>query len=102
MNSVERFKAAWDETPATLLGCSRKEQMEWHYKAMYQLGLRDVNRWTKVRSVTNWIGAVLMAYWGLGTVGMAFFYFPATGSFPEHYKRENAREYARAHGGDVW
>jgi hypothetical protein len=101
LNSIERFKAAWDETPATLLGCSRKEQMEWQWKAMYQLGLRDVNRWTKLRSVFNWIFLFLFAYAGANTFGMAFVVFPAIG-LPDHFKRENAREYARAHGGDVW
>ena len=102
MGSIERFKAAWDETPLTLMGASRKEATEWHFKAMYQLGIRDVSRFSKVRSVTNWIFAVILAYVGYNTIGITFFYYPAMGQWPEYGKRENAREYARAHGGDVW
>ncbi len=101
LNSIERFKIAWDEMPLTMMGMSRKEQNAWHWKAMYQLGLRDVNRLTKGRVIFNWIYFVLFAYLGINTFCMSFIYMPALG-WPEHFKRENAREYARAHGGDVW
>jgi hypothetical protein len=105
MNSVERFKAAWDETPFTMLGMSRKEQNEWHWKAMYQLGLRDVNRWTKLRSISNWIFLFLFAYVGSQTFFAMFIYMPIVGGpsgMPDSWKREHSRESARARGSDVW
>ncbi|KEG12622.1 cytochrome c oxidase VIII (COX VIII) [Trypanosoma grayi] len=102
MHSLERFKAAWDETPIHLLGASRKEAFEWHWKCMYQLGLRDTTRMTKLRVVMNWGALFSFLYLTYISVFYASFYHVYFEDWPEEFKRENARAYAQSKGGDVW
>ncbi|EPY43700.1 cytochrome c oxidase VIII (COX VIII) [Angomonas deanei] len=102
MHSVDRYKAAWDEIPLHMLGWSRKQTYEWYWKAYYQLGLRDPSRMTKLRSLINWGAAFSFLYITYVSFFYATFYHIYMQDWPEHFKRENAREYALAHGGDVW
>lgn len=102
MHSIDRFKAAWDDIPLHLLGASHKERFEWHWRMMYQLGLRDTYRSTKMRTVLNWATLFSFVYLLYGSVYYTTFYHVYYQDWPEEFKRENAREYALAHGGDVW
>lgn len=102
MHSSDRFKASWDEIPMTLLGASFKERYEWHWRCMYQLGLRDVYRFTKLRTVMNWVALLVFLYIGYVSFFFASVYHVYYMDWPEQFKRENAREYALAHGGDVY
>lgn len=102
MHSVDRYKAAWDEIPMHMLGASTKQNYEWKWRDMYQLGLRNPYRFTKLRTVMNWVFIFVMGYSAYKTVGFSSFYHVYYQDWPEHFKRENSREFALAHGGDVW
>lgn len=102
MHSVDRYKAAWDEIPMHMLGASRKEYFEWIWRCMYQLGLRDQYRFTKLRSVINWAGFFTGLYVFYNSMFFSSGYHIVYGDWPEYFKRENARDYAAAHGVDVW
>lgn len=102
MHSTDRFKAAWDDIPLHMLGASHKQVFEWYWRAMYQLGLRDPYRLTKLRSMINWAGFFSFLYLTYISFFYASFYHVYMMDWPEHFKRENARDYAVSHGHDVW
>ncbi|EPY37123.1 cytochrome c oxidase VIII (COX VIII) [Strigomonas culicis] len=102
MHSKDRYKAAWDDIPMHMLGWSRKRTFEWYWRATYQLGLRDTNRMTKLRSVINWAAAFSFLYVTYVSFFYSSIYHIYFEDWPEHFKRENARDYAVEHGGDVW
>lgn len=102
MHSSDRYKAAWDEIPMHMLGMSRKQSFEWAWRCMHQLGLRDQYRFTKARSVMMWAGGFCFLYLGYLSFWFAGPYHVYYSDWPEHWKRENSRDYAVAHGSDVW
>lgn len=102
MHSSDRFKAAWDDLPMHMMGFSHKECYEWYWRLMYQLGLRDCYRFTKIRCVLNWMCFFTYAYLFYLSAFFGTFYHVAFQDWPDYFKRENAREYALAHGADVW
>lgn len=102
MHSVDRFKAAWDDMPLHMIGYSLKQRYEWHWRMMYQLGLRDATRITKLRVVMNWATLFAFLYFGYISFFYTTIYHVYYQDWPEHFKREHAREYALSHGADVW
>ncbi|KAG8344790.1 putative cytochrome c oxidase VIII (COX VIII) [Trypanosoma vivax] len=102
MHSVERYKEAWDELPFHLFGSSRKQAFEWHWKCMYQLGLRSTHHSTKLRVVMNWCALFAFLYLGSATAYYSSFYHIYYQDWPKEFKRENARSYAQSRGADVW
>ncbi|KAG8345210.1 cytochrome c oxidase VIII [Trypanosoma vivax] len=102
MTSVERYKAAWDEMPFHLIGSSRRQSFEWHWRCIYQLGIRSTNHMTKLRVVGNWAALFSFSYLTYISVYYSSFYHIYYQDWPEEFKRENARAYAQSKGSDVW
>ena len=102
MNSVERFKAAWDDLPMTSINMSCAEQFSWFMKWRLQLGIRDIYKTTKAKWALKWFTTVLTVgiIWPASYLN-AFLRFPLFGP-SEDMSKEKSLQLARAYGYDVW
>ncbi len=103
MNSADRNKAAWDELPFSSWGFSNKQRVEWQQRYVYELGLRELPKVTKVRYlvVLLWILCAMRA--GYTLIWQAYFYRVIFWKFPDHIQNaELARTEMRNKGYDVW
>eukprot|EP00758_Cryptobia_borreli_P006912 Tbor_TRINITY_DN5222_c0_g1::TRINITY_DN5222_c0_g1_i1::g.16359::m.16359 len=102
MNSTERYKAAWDDIPFSMIGWSNKDTFAWYWRCLYDLGLRDNMRWTKIRHIGLYANLGICLFFLYKCYFVACIYYPVFGEFPEHMKKENSRAHAQSKGFDVW
>ena len=101
MSGLERFKESWDEMPMHKFGWSRKEVWTWHWRCMYDLGLRDNNWNTKSRIYGFWIFFPMACYLVLFTVGIQLAYL--YNGVPEYMNKDNGPRNVKAwFGKEVW
>ena len=103
MNSTARVKAAWDEMPFNTWGFSNKQRFEWHWRCMFELGLRDTCRNTKSRQIFLAMIAIAMGYYVLNLIWPAYWYRIVFLKWPDKFANPDAgRQDARNKGYDVW
>lgn len=102
MTSCERLRASWNEIPFTLWGLSKSENFAYHWRIRYDLGLRDMKTFSKLR--LYWFYAAMIvctaAFWRICL--LALWTFPYYQAFPEYTTKEGAAEVAKSWGKDVW
>jgi hypothetical protein len=103
MNSSERCKASWDELPFTNYGFSHKQRMEWNQRMIYELGIRDVVRTSKIRYFgVAFMVMCMLVVCKVGVYEMYIYRF-VFWKFPDHIGDiDLCRTNARNKGYDVW
>lgn len=102
MTSHERLSAAWNEIPFTLMGMSKAQVFEWHWRIRYDLGLRDMKSFSKSRLYTFYIAIASCALLAYRILTIPLWVFPYNQAFPSYMLRDNSPEVARSYGQDVW